>query len=452
LSLGPHADLLTRYPLFAGDRAEDLSQYLSNRLAGGDGASVLTTVLESKYQASKRLLDHTAAMIKGQRVFVLLDEQLVVFNAVLGQVTKCFNDKQKAVILVRGGPGTGKSVIALNLVGALSGKGFNAHHATGSRAFTGNMRKIVGSRASVQFKFFNNYTTAERDTLDALILDEAHRLRPFSNNRFTPAARRSRIAQVEELINAARVSVFFIDDLQVVRPGEIGSSSLIRDAAEAQGVPFYEFELDAQFRCNGSEAFINWVDNTLQIRRTPNVMWDSRDPFEFRIVESVQELERLIRRRHADGFTARLAAGFCWNWSDPTPAGQLVPDVKIGNWSMPWNAKPDAGRLAAGIPSSNFWASDPRGVNQVGCVYTAQGFEFDYCGVIFGRDLRFDATAAQWVGDHTESRDPQVRRSGEAFLALVKNTYRVLLTRGLKGCYVFFQDEATRAFVRSRIE
>ncbi len=302
----------------------------------------------------------------------------------------------------------------------------------------------MGSRASVQFKFFNNYTTAERDTLDALILDEAHRLRPFSNNRFTPAARRSRIAQVEELISAARVSVFFIDDLQAIRPGEIGSSALIRDAAEAQG--------DAQFRCNGSEAFINWVDNTLQIRRTPNIMWDSRDPFEFRIVDSVQALERLIRRRHADGFTARVAAGFCWNWSDPTLAGQLIPDVKVGNWSMPWNAKPDAGRLAAAIPSSNFWASDPRGVNQVGCVYTAQGFEFDYCGVIFGRDLRVDATAAQWVGDHAESRDPQVRRSGDAFLVLVKNTYRVLLTRGLKGCYVFFQDEATRAFVRSRIE
>src|SRR2546427_12181891 len=139
--------------------------------------------------------------------------------------------------------------------------------------------------------------------------------------------------------------------------GRSAAPSLIRDAAEAQGVPLYEFELDAQFRCNGSEAFINWVDNTLQIRRTPNVMWDSRDPFEFRIVDSVQELERLIRGRHADGFTARLAAGLCWNWSDPTLAGQLVPDVKVGSWTMPWNAKPDAGRLAAGIPSSNFWAS-----------------------------------------------------------------------------------------------
>ena len=101
---------------------------------------------------------------------------------------------------------------------------------------------------------------------------------------------------------------------------------------------------------------------------------------------------------------------------------------------------------------SNFWASDARGIDQVGCVYTAQGFEFDYSGVIFGRDLRFDPGAGQWKGDRGESRDPDVTRSGDSFLDLVKNTYRVLLTRGLKGCYVFFQDEATRAFVRSRIE
>lgn len=447
-----HGALLTKYPLFAGDQAPDLSRYLLRRLAGGEGAPVLTTVLESKYQASKKLLDHTAAMVKGQKVFVLLDEQLVVFNAVLGQVSKNMGDEKKAVLLVRGGPGTGKSVIALNLVGALSAKGFNAHHATGSKAFTGNMKKIVGSRAGVQFKFFNSYMTAERNTIDVLILDEAHRLRPFSHDRYTPSSRRSGVSQVEELINAAKVSVFFIDDLQVVRPGEIGSSALIRDAAAERGAGLREFELDGQFRCNGSDAFVNWVDNTLHIRRTPNVMWDSSDPFEFRIVDSVQELERLIRQRHNDGFTARLTAGFCWKWSDPTPAGQLVRDVKLERWSMPWNAKPDAGTLGAGIPKSIYWASDQRGINQVGCVYTAQGFEFDYCGVIFGHDLRFDPVTGGWVGDRSESRDPVVSRSGDAFVDLVKNTYRVLLTRGLKGCYVYFQDDATRAFFRSRIE
>lgn len=118
--------------------------------------------------------------------------------------------------------------------------------------------------------------------------------------------------------------------------------------------------------------------------------------------------------------------------------------MKVGAWQMPWNARADAGRLADGIPKERFWASDPRGINQVGCIYTAQGFEFDYVGVIFGRDLRWDPASQDWIANRAESYDSVVKRSGDQFLDLVKRTYRVLLTRGMKGCYVHFQDEPTR--------
>jgi len=99
-----------------------------------------------------------------------------------------------------------------------------------------------------------------------------------------------------------------------------------------------------------------------------------------------------------------------------------------------------------------FWASDPGGIEQVGCVYTAQGFEFDYIGVIFGRDLRYDARSGAWVGDPSVSRDHVVKtRSGARFTDNVKNAYRVLLTRGMRGCYVYFEDAETRAFVEGRL-
>jgi uncharacterized protein len=182
------------------------------------------------------------------------------------------------------------------------------------------------------------------------------------------------------------------------------------------------------------------------------VLWDSTDSFDFRIVDNPQSLEQLMRAKIDDGFSARLVAGFCWEWSDPEPGGSLVKDVVIGNWSMPWNAKPDNTRLAEGIPKSHYWASDPRGINQVGCVYTAQGFEFDYAGVIIGRDLRYKPATGTWIGDKTISHDSVVKRSGDRFADLVKNTYRVLLTRGLKGCYVYFEDDETRKFVQSRID
>lgn len=447
-----HSEALTRYPLFAGDQTTQLSDFLKERVGAGDGQEVLKTVLDSKYKAGKKLLDHTAAMIKGVPSYVLLDEQRVVFQSVLARARESYHRKGKVAILVKGGPGTGKSVIALNLVGELSQLGYNSHHATGSQAFTETVRKIVGSRAAAQFKYFNSYPTAERDVVDVLVMDEAHRLRQTSVNRFTKLANRSGKTQVAELLHAAKVSVFFIDDLQVVRPGEVGSADLIRKAVVEARAELHEFELEAQFRCNGSDAFVNWVDSTLGVRRTANVLWDKADAFDFQIVDDVGTLEGMIREKVATGSSARLVAGFCWPWSDPGDAA-LVPDVVLGEWKRPWNAKPDSRKLPPGVPKSHFWASDPRGIEQVGCIYTAQGFEFDYVGVIFGRDLRYDPAAGEWVGERTVSHDRKVKAAkGQDFATLLKQVYRVLLTRGLKGCYVHFMDRATRDFFRSRIE
>jgi uncharacterized protein len=450
-----HTDLLQQYPLFAGDQVDDLVGYLNANLGEGDGVPVLEEVLRGRYRPHKRLLDHVAAMVATEPIFVLLDDQQVAFSAVLAKVRARHLAADPSVMLIRGGPGTGKSVIAVNLVGELARQGYVVHHATGSKAFTENLRKRVGKRAGALFNYFNSFDEAEQQELDVLVCDEAHRLREHSWNRFTAKAKRSNQPQVEELMKAAKVSVFFIDDLQIVRPGEVGSSELIRGAASKLGASVDEFALETQFRCGGSERYVRWVENTLGLARTPDVMWDPDEEFDFDVVDSPQELEGLIRQRNAEGFTARLSAGFCWPWSNPNPDGTLVSDVVIGDWSLPWNAKANAGRLAAGIPKSDYWASDPEGVDQIGCVYTAQGFEYDYAGVIFGRDLMYRPREG-WVGQPDFSKDSIVRRAakggGAPFVELVKHTYRVLLTRGLLGCYVYFQDEGTRDFVLSRIE
>jgi uncharacterized protein len=451
-----HKHLRELYPTFAGDQVEELLAYMGEHLHAGGGIQVLERVLNSKFGPSKKLLEHTANVVNDQRSFVLLDIQAVVFEKVLAEArdgAKASKIK-KTVMLVHGGPGTGKSVIALHLLGRLAGENRQVLHVTGSKAFTQNLRKVVGGGADALFKYFNLNRQGEclPNQFDVLILDEAHRIRESSRDRFMPANRGTGLPQIDELVNIAKVLVFFIDDKQVVRRGEVGSSELIRAAAARHNAHLLEYELDAQFRCSGSDGFINWINNTLDIERTANVMWDEVDPYEFRVVDSVEELDKRIREKAADGQSARLCAGFCWPWSNPKPDGTLAPDVRVGAWQMPWNAKAEAGRLAAGIPKSDYWASDPRGLEQVGCIYTAQGFEFDYAGVIFGPDLRYDAAQAKWVGDRSKSRDSGLPADPVQFLELVKNTYRVLLTRGIKGCYVYFMDEATRNFVRSRME
>lgn len=447
-----YKDHIDRCPLFSADDVERLKDYLVPRLEGGEGIEVLTRIEESKYRPSRKLMLHVSDMIKSKSEYVLLDEQLVVYEKVLGSVKKGFHDKQKTVIIAKGGPGTGKSVIAINLMSDLLRSGYNAHYATGSKAFTETLRAAIGTRGSVQFKYFNSYMQAERDVVDVMIADEAHRIRKTSNNRFTKKDSRSDLAQIDELIRASKVCVFFIDDKQVVRPDEIGSVEYIQNAAKDNKCYLHEYELDIQFRCGGSDVFVNWISNTLGVERTPNVIWEGDHLFDFRIFDSPLELEQAIKQKVQDGHTARMAAGFCWPWSNPKKDGTLVDDVVVGDYQKPWNARPDAGRLSKDIPKASLWAYDPNGINQIGCIYTAQGFEFDYAGVIIGNDLVYDPSTASWQGNKQNSYDNVVKRSNSEFVDLVKNTYRVLLTRGLKGCYVHFVDENTKNFFKSRIE
>jgi phage repressor protein C with HTH and peptisase S24 domain len=327
---------------------------------------------------------------------------------------------------------------------------FNAHYATGSRAFTETLRSIIGRRGAPQFKYFNSYGEVESGVVDVLICDEAHRLRRLSGDRFRPS--RTGKPQVEEILDAGKLAVFLIDDRQVVRPDEIGSSTYIKENAVRLGCEVREHTLEAQFRCAGSDGFVNWIANTLGVERTANAIWEGDERFDFRVFPSPDALEKAIRARSAQGHSARLAAGFCWRWSKPRADGTLVGDVVVGTWQRPWNAKPEATRLAAGIPKAQLWAHDPGGLDQVGCVYTTQGFEFDYIGVVFGRDLRYDLDTNEWVGDRKASFDVKVKQGGEKFVDLVKNTYRVLLSRGLKGCYVCFLDRDTERFFRTRID
>lgn len=447
------ARITKKYPLFSADDVDPLREFLLERLEKGEGIDVLRRIEEGKNRPSKKLMEHVGNIIKGIPEYVLLDEQLIAYDKVFACARKGFHDRQKRVILIKGGPGTGKSVIAINLMADLLLKGYNAHYSTGSRAFTMTLRKIIGTRGSLQFRYFNSYMQADRNALDVLICDEAHRLRQTSESRYTLKTDRTGKPQIQELIDVSKVAVFFIDEDQVVRPGEIGSVDYIKKHAKNSDCAIYEYELKAQFRCCGSDAFVNWVNNTLGIHRTANAIWTGDEDFDFRIFESLESLETAIREKDSQGYKARMTAGFCWEWSKkPKSDGTLHEDVVIDGFRRPWNARPEATRLAKGIPKATLWAHDHNGIEQIGCIYTAQGFEFDYVGVIFGTDLVYNLDGQRWEGHSENSGDPVVRRSKDQFVNLVKNTYRVLLSRGLKGCYVYFMDKDTERFFKSRME
>jgi len=427
--------------LFTGQRRGEFQEFLRSRLSPGSGVA-----------PSKQLLKAAASEIRDREQFVLLDEQRVAYEIVMRAVEHARSADLKTVVVVTGGPGSGKSVIALSLLGELARQGRTVLHATGSKAFTQTLRQVAGkgsSRYKSLFAYFNNFMTAEKNGLDVLILDEAHRIRERSVTRYTPKAiRETARPQIDELLDAARVPVFLLDQHQVVRPGELGTAADIKSHAAAKGLTVHQIDLQGQYRAGGSDAYNDWVHRLLGLQDGGPLGWEDESTFAVDVADSPEELEARLGVYRDAGLGAGMTAGYCWRWSDPRPDGSLVNDVTIGGWSRPWNLKSE--RAVGEAPSSSLWASDPGGFGQVGCVYTAQGFEYHWNGVIFGPDLVWRED--RWVSRREFNRDPDFRSrktvDAATFDRLVRHVYKVLLTRGLTGTILYSTDAETQAILR----
>lgn len=435
--------------LFTAESRGAFLDYLRARLSGGrPGAKAADELQAGRTAPSRQLMALAAQEVREREQFVLLDQQQVAYRMVLNAVRKAKRSDHKEVVVITGGPGTGKSVIALSVLGEMHRQGVPALHATGSQSFTKTMRKAAGARKrEVQdlFKYFNSFMSAEKNTLDVLVCDEAHRIRETSANRYTRAAQRTGKPQIDELIDVARVPVFLLDEHQVVRPGEMGTVSEIQAAADRKGIDCRVVSLEGQFRCGGSDAYLRWVRRLLGLEPGGPVSWEPDGRMQLRVAGSPEEMEAFLQERRVDDrYTARMSAGYCWPWSpEPRPGDPLPADVVIGGWARPWNLRGE--RAVSGAPPSALWATDPAGFGQVGCVYTAQGFEYDWSGVIIGPDLVWRGD--RWVTDRTKSKDPVfTRATADADVdRLIRNTYKVLLTRGMVGTIVYSTDPETRA-------
>jgi DUF2075 family protein len=438
--------------IFTKQRRGDFLDYLRASLdTGKSGAPAADRFLKSTVRPSRHLLAYAASELKERSHFTLLDEQRVAYELVLHAVERARAADHKSVVVVSGGPGSGKSVIALSLLGELARQGRSALHATGSKSFTQTLRRYAGrgsTRLRNMFLYFNSFMTAERNGIDVLICDEAHRIRETSVNRFTRSAqRREARSQLEELLAAARVPVFLLDEHQVVKPGELGNVDTITAYAKRLNLKVDMVWLRDQFRCGGSESYEQWVLGILGLDgRQPDV-WEGDGRFDLRVVETPEQMESFLAAKQAAGETARITAGYCWPWSDPRHDGSLVDDVQVGGWSRPWNVKSD--RSVGDAPGSPFWATDPNGFGQVGCVYTAQGFEYEWSGVIIGPDLI--ARDGRFVTNRNEFKDPNFRSRKTVSDAeadrLIRNTYKVLMTRGMRGTVLCAADAETRSFL-----
>lgn len=433
--------------LFTAADREDMFCFLKERLSPQSDRGAADSLMKTAVAPSQQLLKVAAAEVRDRPQFHLLGDQQLAVELVMHEVELARTANTKRVVVISGGPGSGKSVIALSLLGELARQGRTVLHATGSRSFTQTLRKVAGARAprvQKMFKYFNQFMSAEVNGLDVLILDEAHRIRETSVDRYTRAELRTGRPQIDELIAAARVPVFLLDEHQVVRPGEMGTSAQIEQYASTLGLQTHHVQLGEQFRCGGSEEYILWTTSLLGLTNREPFQWSSDPQFQVRLAETPEEMENLLLQQIEAGYSARMTAGYCWPWSDAHKDGSLVSDVEIYDWSRPWNSKSD--RRVGDAPPAPLWATEDGGFDQVGCIYTAQGFEYDWNGVILGPDMVW--RDGRFTTVRRANCDPDFKNtnkvSDKRFDLLVRNVYKVLMTRGMVGTVIYSTDEETR--------
>ena len=450
-----YKELIAEFPLFTKEDTKVLGNKMRELLENGSGFEIFNRFMQSRLHPSKKLLENVHKIIKNDVVFSLLNEQLVAKNLIWARYRMAEKKKEKSVILVHGGPGTGKSVIALNILAEAAIRKKNVFYGCKSKPFIEGLRKMVGPDVRIIFsnlyRFVPNKT--KENEFDILLIDEAHRIEKSSNHQYTKPQDRSDMPQMEQLVRCSKTTVFFIDDRQNVRSSEVGSSQLIKDAAAKYGAGIHEVTLETQYRCMGSNDYLLWIESVLGYSEEGRI-FRKDDQFDFRIFSSPQEIMDILNEKEKEKpNSARMTAGFCWPWSFKTDVnGELVKDVKIGDFAMPWETHDKITSIPKGYVRWYEWAYKPEGIKQVGCIYTAQGFEFDYIGVIIGNDLCVDKSTGKIVADISATKDPMLKRSPENFEKHVKNIYRTLLTRGMKGCYVYFTDKETEKYFRGRME
>ncbi len=445
-----YADYLKKAPAFCKGDKEKLQDFIAKFIKYGEKENTLYRIDNGEIRPSKNLADSLASMLKGNQEFVMIDEQKIVYETALS-LSRRSSKQNKNVLIVEGGPGTGKSVIAINLLVAITKLGLNAQYVTKNAAPRGVFEaKLVGSFKKSQISNFftgsGSFIDAENSLFDVLIVDEAHRLNAKSGMMKNLGEN-----QIKEIIDSAKCSVFFLDENQKVTWHDIGEKEEIENWAAKAGANVQYLRLESQFRCNGADGYLSWLDDVLDIEETANKTLDGIN-YDFKVVDSPNELRDIIFEKNEVSNKARLVAGYCWNWiskKDKNADDIVFPEYNFG---MQWNLAVDG----------NVWIIAPESVNQIGCIHTCQGLEVDYVGVIVGDDfiVRNDEvitnpskrakTDASLKGYRKDAASDQ-RRAIEKADAIIKNTYRTLMTRGVKGCYVYFVDKETAQFFKNRI-
>ena len=431
-------------PLFLKHDQLKLREFVKQFIKKPDKGEILYTIENGKIKPSVALQDAIGTLLKGNKVFTMIDEQQVAYATIKKLVESTIDTDEKHTVIIQGGPGTGKSVIAVNLLSELIRKGYNVEYVTKNAAprnvFVTELVRQDYKKRYVEnlFKGSGSFVDCRPDLFDCLLVDEAHRL-----NEKSGLYQNKGENQIKEIIRASKISVFFIDEDQVVTTKDIGSVAEIKKWADVLGSKVHygdDLVLASQFRCGGSDGYLAFLDNLLGIRETANIDLVDID-YDVRVFDDPSEMRNALRELNKVNNKARMLAGYCYNWVSKSDSS--LYDIQLENgFKAQWN-----------FANTQTWAIDEESFEQVGCIHTSQGLEFDYCGVIIGRDLIY--RNGEVICDFTKraKTDQSLRGSKDInlFDRIIRNTYKTLLSRGQKGCFIYCEDKLLAEYIKTII-
>ena len=446
-----YKEYIEEAPVFCERDALKLREFIHRFIQKGDDKKILYEIDHGKIRPSKSLQNAISNMLKGNREFIMIDDQKVVYENILQLACKSQKDGKKRTIIVEGGPGTGKSVIAVQLLVGLTKKNQFVQYVSKNQAprnvYKAKLKGTVKlSSVDNMFRGSASYVHVGKDQINTLIVDEAHRLEERS--QYTKKTGNEN--QIKEIINASKCSVFFIDESQRVTMSDIGSVDEIKKWAKAESSEITQLKLLSQFRCNGSDGYLAWVDNTLEIQPTANYNLEDID-YDIRVLDSPLEVRELIIEKNKINHRSRMLAGYCWDWAKVSENNANIHDIKIGDFEMSWNLR------------NSLFAVDDFSIDQIGCIHTSQGLEFDYVGLIIGDDMRYENHHIVTDFSKRAKTDQSMKgikkldkqdhcKAEEKADEIIKNTYRTLMTRGMKGCYIYCTDQNLRNYLKQKIQ
>ena len=432
-------------PLFLSRDRLKLRRFIKKYIKNPDKGEILYQIDNGKIRPSVELQDAISKLLHGNKEFHRIDEQQVAFSVIKDLILKSYGKKTKHTIIVKGGPGTGKTVIARNLLSDLicdkKKEGLNVCYVSknaaprnvyAKRLIQDNFRM---SYISNLFKGSGSFVDAKENEFDCILADEAHRLNAKSGLYGNQGEN-----QIKEIIHASKVSVFFIDEDQIVTAKDIGSVDEIRKWAKEEGSIVHEgedLELVSQFRCNGSDGYLCFLDNLLQIRETANMDREDRD-YDVKVYDDPVLFREDLRKKNERNNKSRRVAGYCYPWV--SKRNPLLYDIVLENgFRAQWN-----------FNDTKTWAIDKDSFDQVGCIHTCQGLEFDYVGVIIGKDLIYRNGEVLTVPSERAKTDISLKGCHDRKKAdkIIRDTYKTLLTRGQKGCYIYCEDKSLASYIK----